>query len=236
MIPTPSAATQVFPPPCDATQETWTAVDKYFEGLFTKDDPESANQVSEAAGLPPHNVSPTQGKFLNLICKLMKARRVLEIGTLGAYSTIWLARALPDDGVVVTLESNENHARVARQNIDHANLAHRVELKVGPALRTLPTLVSEDPFDLVFIDADKVNNKHYYEWALKLTRPGSVIIMDNVVRNGDVIRADLEEQNESIRGTREFNKAVSIDSRVSATALQTIGVKGYDGFAFLLVN
>jgi predicted O-methyltransferase YrrM len=233
----------MFPPPTEATQATWTAVDEYYQDLYVKEDAilDAASETAAAAGLPPISVSPTQGKFLNLLCKIVQARRVLEIGTLAGYSTIWLARALPDDEAskVVTLENNQVHARVAQRNIDHAGLSDRVDIKVGPALDILPTIAKEEghkPFDVIFIDADKVNNKHYYEWALTLARPGSVIVMDNVVRDGKVLETDPTKQDPSTQGIREFNDAVARDPRVSATALQTVGVKGYDGFALLLVN
>lgn len=229
-----------FPP----TEATWSAVDEYYQDLYIKEDAilEATSEAGAAAGLPPISVSPTQGKFLNLLCKIVQARRVLEIGTLAGYSTIWLARALPAGdkaSKVVTLEYNQAYARVAQKNIDHAGLSDCVEIKVGSALDTLPIVAEEEggkPFDVIFIDADKVNNKHYYEWALTLARPGSVIVMDNVVRGGKVLETDPTKQDPSTQGIREFNDAVAQDPRVSATALQTVGVKGYDGFALLLVN
>ncbi|MEY4512463.1 MAG: hypothetical protein RLZZ450_4585 [Pseudomonadota bacterium] len=187
-------------------------------------------------GLPAINVAPNQGKLLQLFARIRGARSILEIGTLGGYSSIWLARALPAGGRLVTLEYDPKHAEVARTNIANAGLAGSVEVRVGKALDTLPQLEKEDrgPFDLVFIDADKENIPAYFTWALRLTKPGSIIIVDNVVRKGAVIDADSKDVN--IQGVRRFNELVSREPRVSATAVQTVGSKGYDGFALLLVT
>jgi predicted O-methyltransferase YrrM len=220
------------------TQEQWTAVDAYFTQLFTPPDPilDAALQASVEAGLPPAQVAPNQGKLLAILAQAIRARAILEIGTLGGYSTIWLARALPPGGSLITLEANPEHAKVARANIAAAGLAEVVELRVGPALETLPQLSEEGrgPFDLVFIDADKPNNTAYLEWALKLTRPGSLIITDNVVRAGAVI--DTGSDNPSVQGVRRSNAALAANPRLVATALQTVGSKGYDGFALALVT
>jgi predicted O-methyltransferase YrrM len=215
-------------------QETWTAVDEYFTGLLAPADPAltAALAASEAAGLPAHQVAPNQGKFLQLLALLVGARAILEIGTLGGYSTIWLARALPPGGRLVTLEADPGYAEVARANLERAAVADLVELRVGPALDTLPTLTG--PFDLVFIDADKPNNPAYLEWALRLTRRGSVIVGDNVVRDGAVVDAGSDD--ERVRGVRRFTEQLAAEPRVSATALQTVGSKGYDGFALALVT
>jgi predicted O-methyltransferase YrrM len=186
--------------------------------------------------LPAINVSPAQGKLLMLLAKLVGARSILEVGTLGGYSTIWLARALPQDGSFVTLEVNPKHADVARSNVARAGLASVVDVRVGAALDTLVRLASEGrgPFDLVFIDADKENNPSYFEWALKLTRRGSLIIVDNVVRGGRVIEGGNNEP--AVAGTRRLYERMASEPRVSATAIQTVGVKGYDGFAVVLVT
>jgi predicted O-methyltransferase YrrM len=220
------------------SQDAWTAVDAYLTASLVPSDPalDEALAASDRAGLPAHNVSPNQGKLLMLLAQIQKARNILEIGTLGAYSTIWLARALPAGGRVVTLEADPRHADVARANIARAGLADAIELRVGPALATLPQLAAEGygPFDLVFIDADKPNNPAYLTWALKLSRRGTLIIADNVVRNGAVI--DAASNDASVRGIRRFNAALAAEPRVSATAIQTVGSKGYDGFAIALVT
>jgi len=219
-------------------EEQWTAVDLYLTGLFVPPDPalDAALQTSAAAGLPPINVSPNQGKLLLLLARVQGARTVLEIGTLGGYSTIWLARALPADGRLITLESDPNHAAVARANIARAGLAGVVELRLGRALDTLPQLAAEGrgPFDLVFIDADKPGYPDYLTWALKLSRRGSLIIADNVVRKGAVIDAASSDAN--VQGVRRFNELLAAEPRISATAIQTVGSKGYDGFAIALVT
>jgi predicted O-methyltransferase YrrM len=218
-------------------QEQWTAVDRYFTDLLVPPDAalDAALASSAAAGLPPINVSPNQGKLLHLIARLHGARMVLEIGTLGGYSTIWLARALPADGRVITLEFDPKHADVARANFARAGLERMIELRLGRALETLPQIAAErrGPFDLVFIDADKVSTAEYFDWALKLTRRGSVIIIDNVVRKGAVI--DATSNDASVQGVRRFNAKLAAEQRVSATAIQTVGSKGHDGFALALV-
>ena len=196
---------------------------------------EQALATSAAAGLPEIAVSPNLGKLLHLLAKVQGARRILEIGTLGGYSTIWLARALPPGGHLVTLEFDPKHADVARANIGHAGLSRMVQVRVGAALDTLPQLVAEGrgPFDLIFIDADKVNTAPYFTWALALSRPGSLIIVDNVVRDGAV--ADAATTDEGVRGMRRFFELVQTEARVEATAIQTVGIKGYDGLAILRV-
>ena len=219
------------------TQNQWTAVDRYITELLVAADPvlDAALQASDAAGLPEYQVSLNEGKFLQLQAMMCGARHILEIGTLGGYSTIWLARALPAEGRLITLEAVPKHAEVARKNIANAGLADVVEVRVGSALDTLPQLASEGhgPFDLIFIDADKRSNPAYFTWALKLSRRGSVIIVDNVVRGGDVI--DPRSTDPDIQGVRRLNEMMAAESRVSATAIQTVGSKGYDGFALALV-
>jgi predicted O-methyltransferase YrrM len=214
------------------TQETWTAVDRYFADALLEDDPVLAGalQRSADANLPAINVSPTQGKLLHLLAKIQGAKRILEIGTLGGYSTIWLARALPPDGKLITLEFDPKHAAVARQNLEAAGVQNVVDLRIGRALDTLPKLAEEKagPFDLIFVDADKPSNPDYFEWSIKLTRPGSLIIIDNVVRKGEVVNESSKDS--SIIGTRKMIDLVSREPRVSATAVQTVGTKGYDGF------
>ncbi|MBN1201115.1 MAG: O-methyltransferase [Anaerolineae bacterium] len=218
-------------------QEQWSAVDRYFLDLFTLSDPalEAALRASEAAGLPPHSVSPSQGKLLMLLALMQQARTILEIGTLGGYSTIWLARALPAGGRLITLEVNPAYADVAEANIARAGFADVVDLRLGKALETLPQLAAEGhgPFDLIFIDADKRDNPGYLAWALKLSRPGSLLVADNIVRNGAVI--DAASSDPSAQGVRHFNELLAAESRVSATAIQTVGSKGYDGFILALV-
>ncbi|MFF1799183.1 O-methyltransferase [Kitasatospora sp. NPDC058263] len=219
-------------------QQTWTAVDDYFNGLLVEEDAALLAAVadSEAAGLPPHQVAPNQGKLLALLARVHGARRVLEIGTLGGYSTIWLARALPEGGRVVTLEADERCAAVATRNLERAGLAPVVDLRTGPALDTLPQLEQEgaEPFDLVFIDADKPSNPDYLEWALRLTRPGSLIIGDNVVRDGAV--TDETSTDPRVQGVRRFTELIAAHPRLTATAVQTVGEKGYDGFVVALVT
>lgn len=218
--------------------ERWLSVERYFEELFAPPDEALAAALRESAsaGLPPHHISATQGKLLMILARAIGARRILEIGTLGGYSTIWLGRALPPDGRLVTLEGVERHAEIARKNIGRAGLAERVEIRVGPALATLPKIAAEErgPFDLVFIDADKSSNPRYLDWSLKLTRPGSLIIADNVVRGGGLIDAASTDPN--ILGISEFNELLAKNPRLSATALQTVGGKGWDGFAIALVK
>jgi predicted O-methyltransferase YrrM len=218
-------------------QGQWVAYDQYANGLFIPPDTvlDAALRDSEAAGLPQHAVSPSQGKLLHLLVRLIGARRVLEIGTLGGYSTIWFARALPPDGIVVTLEADPRHAAVARNNIARAGLSERVDMRVGRAIDTLPLLHAErgDPFDFILIDADKSSNPDYLEWSLRLARPGTLIVADNVVRNGTVLEADSDD--DYAIGIRRFNEMVAAEPRVLVTSLQMVGSKGYDGMTFLLV-
>jgi predicted O-methyltransferase YrrM len=212
--------------------DTWTAVDRYLEGALLAADPalDAALAANAAAGLPTIDVSPCHGKLLHLLARMQGARRILEIGTLGGYSAIWLARALPPDGKLITLEFQAKHAEVARANLARAGVDKLVEIRVGAALESLPKLLAEGqgPFDLVFIDADKENNPEYVAWALRLTKPGSVIVVDNVVRQGHVI--DAASDNPQVVGTRRMFDALSREPRLSATAIQTVGVKGHDGF------
>ncbi|MFF0670098.1 O-methyltransferase [Streptomyces tendae] len=219
-------------------QQTWTAVDDYFNDLLVEEDDALLKAVAsqDAAGLPPHHVSPNQGKLLSLLATLRGARRILEIGTLGGYSTIWLARALPADGRLVTLEADAAYAAVAAANISRAGLDGIVDLRVGRAVDSLPQLADEEqgPFDLVFIDADKPSNPLYLEWALRLTRPGSVIIGDNVVRDGAVV--DATSSDPRVQGVRRFTELISEHPRLTATTIQTVGAKGYDGFTLALVT
>jgi len=219
-------------------QEIWSAVDDYFSQLLEPRDPalEAALEASATAGLPPHHVSSQQGMLLLLLARLRGARAILEIGTLGGYSTLWLARALPPGGRLVTLESDSRHADVARANFERAGLAASIELRVGPAVDSLARLAAEGvgPFDLVFVDADKPSNPEYFEWALQLTRVGSVIVFDNVVRGGAVIDASSEDPR--VQGVRRLTERLASEPRVSATALQTVGSKGYDGFALAFVE
>ena len=218
--------------------ERWAAVDRYITDLLVTSDPtfDAALAASAAAGLPPHDVSPAQGKLLHLLARMQGARTILEIGTLGGYSTIWLARALPAAGRLVTLEIDPRHAAVARANVARAGLADVVEIRVGRALDTLPALAAEGqgPFDLVFIDADKQSNAAYLRWALRLSRAGTVIVVDNVVRDGAVI--DAASTDPSVRGVRALNELLAAEPRVSATAIQTVGSKGWDGFVLALVS
>jgi predicted O-methyltransferase YrrM len=220
------------------TNETWTAVDSYFTDLLVQADPalEAAMQASEAAGLPPISVSPCMGKLLHLLTRMHRVRNILEIGTLGGYSSIWMARALPADGRLVTLEADPRHAEIARANIARAGVSHLVDVRLGPAIDTLPKLEGEGltPFDLVFIDADKPSTPEYFGWALQLPRPGSLIIVDNVVRSGGIV--DGSSRDASVHGMRRFAAMLASEPRVSATAIQTVGAKGYDGFALALVS
>ncbi|MGW0823533.1 O-methyltransferase [Streptomyces sp. NPDC002845] len=217
--------------------QPWNDVDAYLSALLAPHDEAltAALRDSDAAGLPQINVAPTAGKLLQLLAEIQGARRILEIGTLGGYSTIWLGRALPEDGQLITFEYDPKHADIARRNLARAGLDKIVEVRVGPALESLPKLADEncEPFDFVFIDADKVNNPHYVEWALKLTRPGAVIVVDNVVRGGLV--TDAESTDPSVRGTRAALQLIAEHPRLSGTAVQTVGSKGYDGFALARV-
>lgn len=217
-------------------QRTWTAVDDYFDGLLVEEDEAlaAANTDAEAAGLPAHQVAPNQGKLLHLLARIRGARTILEIGTLGGYSTIWLARALPAGGRLVTLEVDGHCADVAAANVARAGLADVVDIRRGPALDLLPQLTGLAPFDLVFIDADKPSNPDYLKWALELTRPGSVIIGDNVVRDGAVV--DPDSTDPRVRGVRRFTELIAGHPKLTATALQTVGSKGYDGLVMALVT
>jgi predicted O-methyltransferase YrrM len=217
-------------------RERWNAVDQYISEICSTSDPvlEAALANSTAAGLPAINVSPNQGKLLYLLARIHGAKKILEIGTLGGYSTIWMARALPKNGRLITLEFESKHAEVARKNIAHAGCADQVDIRIGAAIDTLPHLVSEAPFDFVFVDADKQSTADYFTWALRLTRPGSVIIVDNVVRDGEIINPGSADP--GVAGVRKFNDLLSKEKRVTATAIQTVGSKGYDGFAILMVE
>jgi predicted O-methyltransferase YrrM len=218
------------------TPATWTAVDEYVSNLLLQTDPvlDATQQSAADAGLPPISVSAPQGKFLHLLARIAGARRVLEIGTLAGYSTIWLGRALPADGRLVTLEFDPAHAAVARANIARAGLERIAEVRVGAAIATLPDLATDPPFDLIFIDADKPSTPDYFRWAIKLSHPGSVIVVDNVVRGGDII--DASGKNQDAEGMRRFFELVAAEPRVSGTAIQTVGAKGYDGFAIAVVT
>jgi predicted O-methyltransferase YrrM len=220
------------------SQDQWTTVDRYVTDLFMAPDAalETALAASAAADLPAINVSPAQGKLLHLLARAQGARNILEIGTLGGYSTIWLARALPAGGRLITLEANPKHAAVARANIARAGLTRVVELRLGLPIETLPQIAAErlGPFDLIFIDADKPGYPEYLPWALELSRPGSLIIADNVVRKGEVANAASTDPN--VQGVRRYNALLAAEPRVSATVLQTVGSKGYDGLAVALVT
>jgi len=220
------------------TLDVWTAVDKYITDLLVPSDPalEAALQTSSSAGLPSIQVSPVQGKLLHLLARACGARQILEIGTLGGYSTIWLARALPAGGSVITLEADPKHAEISRSNFALAGLSKLIELRLAPALESLPKLAAEGrgPFDLIFIDADKSQMSEYFDWALKLSRAGSLIIADNVVRDGAVLNAASTDAD--VQGVRRFNERLAAEKRVSATEIQTVGTKGYDGFALVVVN
>lgn len=219
-------------------QETWTAVDRYIVDTFALEDDvlTQAQAACDAAGLPPIQVAPAQGKFLQLLTLITGAQRVLEIGTLGGYSTIWMARGLSANGRIVTMEIDPTHAEVAAGNFSRAGLSDMIDLRVGPALENLPVVEREGagPFDLFFIDADKVNIPAYFEWALKLARPGSLIVVDNVVREGAVI--DEASEDAAVQGVRRFNELAAASDGLESTVLQTVGVKGYDGFAISLVS
>jgi predicted O-methyltransferase YrrM len=226
------------------TQDLWTAVDGYIAQHLLPQDPvlDAALEASDAAGLPSIAVTPNQGKLLELLAHIHGARSILELGTLGGYSTIWLARALPSDGRLVTLEYDRGYAEVARANIANAGFDDIVDIRVGPALQTLPELHAEGagPFDLIFIDADKRNNPGYLEWALKLSRPGSLILVDNVVRGGSIVEApasDSQQQGDgTVEGVRRLYEMLAAEPRVSATAIQTVGAKGHDGFVLAIVQ
>jgi len=228
-----------------SAEDRWSAVDSFVCNTLVGAGATAPNygedealrqavKVSTAAGLPEIQVSAAQGKMLHLLARSIRAERILEIGTLGGYSAIWLARALPSAGRMISLEFSPRHAVVARGNLERAGVADRVEVIVGRAIDSLPGLAQHAPFDLTFIDADKQGTTDYVRWALKLSRPGSLIIVDNVIRGGDVIDPTSTEEN--VLGMRRFYEYVRTEPRLSATALQTVGVKGYDGFAIMLVN
>jgi len=218
-------------------QETWSAVDEYVGGLLAPHDEalEGALRAAEQAGLPSIQVSPPQGKLLHLLAKTIGARTILEFGTLGGYSTIWLGRALPDGGRLVSLEASPDYARVAAGSTSAAGLGDVVEVRVGPALEQLPQLASEgiDPFDLVFIDADKVNTPNYFAWSLDHSRAGALIIADNVIRDGRLV--DLDDEDPAIVAQRRFHEQLAAEPRVEATTIQAVGGKGYDGFSIARV-
>ncbi len=220
------------------TQELWLSVDRYIADLFVGDDTAltAALEASTEAGLPAIAVAPHEGKLLYLLARAIGAKRILEIGTLGGYSTIWLARALPNEGRLITLEYDPKHAEVARANIAHAGLADRAEVRVGPALDTLPEIAAEGggPFDFIFIDADKQGYVDYLDWSLQLSRRGTLIIADNVIRDGKVLDADTQDS--LVQGVRHFNEVLAAEPRVIATAFQSVGAKGHDGMAIALVT
>jgi predicted O-methyltransferase YrrM len=220
------------------TREQWTEVDRFTAERLIPPDPalEAALAANVAAGLPAIDVTPNQGRLLALLARIQGASKILELGTLGGYSTIWLARELPPGGRIVTLESDPRHAETASRNIERAGLANVVDLRVGPAQETLPRLVDEGlgPFDLIFIDADKKSYPDYFGWALELSRPGTLIVADNVIRNGQV--ADLESNDVNVVGARRLHELVGAEARVTATTIQTVGSKGYDGFMLMVVN
>jgi predicted O-methyltransferase YrrM len=220
------------------TEALWTAVDEYIIRMLVPPDPvlDAALDASDAAGLPAIQVTPNQGKLLHLLARLQGARRILEIGTLGGYSTIWLARALPEDGRLVTIEAEPRYADIARANIARAGLTAMVDLRIGRGLETLPQIAVEGggAFNLTFIDADKKSIPDYFRFARKLSRPGSLIIVDNVIRDGRVI--DAASPDPDIQGIRRFNEMLATEPGVCATAIQTVGAKGHDGFAIVLVT
>jgi predicted O-methyltransferase YrrM len=226
------------PKGADVSADRWIQVDDYVSETLIPPDAalDEALQASAKAGLPSIQVTPSQGKLLHLLAKIQGARAILEIGTLGGYSTIWLARALPAGGKLITLELDPRHAEVARANFVSAKLTDRIELRLGPALDTLPDLQNEGlgPFDLIFIDADKAAIPEYFGWGLKLSRVGTIIIADNVVRSGGL--ADGSSTDPAIQGVRRLHQMLAAESRVSATTLQTVGSKGYDGFTLALVT
>lgn len=217
-------------------QQQWSAVDNYMISSLIPEDEvlEKVLENNKRAGLPEHDVAANQGQLLALFVRMTQARRILEIGTLGAYSSIWMARALPPDGKLITLEADPTHADVARQNIRLAGLSDRIELIEGPALKSLENFGDVLPFDLIFIDADKPNNPGYLEWSLHYSRPGTVIIGDNVVRDGEVINGESDDAR--VLGVRRFIEMMGDNPRLTATALQTVGVKGWDGFTLAIVE
>ena len=219
-------------------EEQWGLVDRYLADTIVKPDTalDAVLDASDAAGLPAINVSPSQGKFLQMLARLVNARAVLEIGTLGGYSTIWLARALKPGGRLISLEADARHAQLARANIAGAGLSDIADVRVGRALETLPKIAAENiaPFDLVFIDADKPNTHHYFSWALKLSRVGSIVVVDNVIRKGEV--ANPRTTDPAVQGMQRFFEMAAAEPRVDATAIQTVSSKGYDGFSIVVVT
>ncbi|GAA3651630.1 O-methyltransferase [Microbacterium marinilacus] len=218
----------------ESTPENWAAADRWLAAALLPHDPEldAAVTAQREAALPEIEVAPVAGKLLHLLARLVGAQRILEIGTLGGYSTIWLARALPAGGTLVTIEAEPAHAGVARGSIDRAGVGDRVDVRVGPALDVLPTLAG--PFDLVFIDADKESNTAYLDWAARLGRPGGLVVLDNIGRDGEIVRDDSSDP--KVRGTREAIEMLGSDPRFDATALQTVGVKGWDGVAIAILT
>ncbi len=219
-------------------QELWSAVDEYFSGRLHKRD-EIFDQIldrSATAGLPEIHVSACQGKFLQLLVRIQRAKRILEIGTLAGYSTVWMAQGMPADGKIVTLEADAKHAEVARSNFALTGLSDLIELREGPALETLPQLEDDGvgPFDLTFIDADKVNIPAYFDWSVKLSRPGAIVIVDNVVREGAIL--DETSDDPSVQGVQRLTEHLANDDRAAATVFQTVGAKGHDGFILAVVN
>ncbi|MER9584555.1 O-methyltransferase [Mesorhizobium sp. M0276] len=220
------------------SKKTWAGVDDYIVASLFDSDPvlDAVLAANHDQGLPAIDVSAAQGKLLSLLVRIRGAKNVLEIGTLGGYSTIWMARELPADGRIVTLELDQHHAKVARSNFERAGVSGRVDLRVGPALESLAALGAGNagPFDLIFIDADKPNNPHYLSWAMRLSRPGTVIICDNVIRDGAVLNEDGRDAN--VEGARAAFSFIGSEKRLDGTAIQTVGAKGYDGFAIAVVN
>ncbi|MEJ8325509.1 O-methyltransferase [Kosakonia sacchari] len=217
-------------------QQKWSAVDEYLVKQLIPED-EILTQVlanNQRAGLPAIDVSPAQGQLLALFVRMTRAKRILEIGTLGGYSTLWMARELPSGGELLTLEADPLHAAIARENLQLAGVAHQVTVAEGPALQTLENLGERPPFDLIFIDADKPNNPNYLKWAMHYARPGTLIIGDNVVRDGEVTNPTTTDA--SVQGVRKFIEMIGADPRLTATAMQTVGVKGWDGFTLAWVN
>ena len=217
-------------------QQKWSAVDSYLVDTLIPHDPLLAQVLAnnQRTGLPAHDVAANQGQFLALLVRMVRAQRVLEIGTLGAYSSIWMARELPEDGELLTLEADPRHAAVSRENLRLAGVDKQVTLREGPALQTLESLGDRPPFDLIFIDADKPSNPDYLRWALRYSRPGTLIIGDNVVRDGEV--TNPLSPDDRVQGVREFIKMMGSDPRLTVTALQTVGSKGWDGFTLAWVN
>jgi predicted O-methyltransferase YrrM len=220
------------------SEQQWATVDRYLSETLVRPDAalDEALAASDAAGLPSINVSSSQGKFLHILARLVSARSILEIGTLGGYSTIWLARGLNPGGRLITLEADSKHAELARANIARAGLGEVVDVRLGPALEALPRIAAENrgPFDLVFIDADKPNTPQYFTWALKLSRVGSIIVVDNVIRNGEAANAGTTDP--AVQGMLRFLEMAAAEPRVNATAIQTVSSKGYDGFSIALVT